>query len=195
MKIIGLTGGIASGKSAVSSVLKEAGAFIIDADQIARDIVRPGEPGYAAVMDTFGAEYFLPGGELNRAKLGALVFSDSAARLRLDRLLHPLIIRKAKEKIARTAKETVVIDAALLIETSLHKLADEVWLVTAPRETRIRRMMERDGVSRHEAIKRIDSQAKDAWRKQYANRVLKNNGDLARLKEEVQMLYKSFQYK
>ena len=193
MKIIGLTGGIASGKSAVSSVLKELGAQIICADQIARDIVSPLEPGNEAIMDTFGSEYFLPNRELDRTKLGTLVFSDASAREQLDRILHPLIIKETLNKIQNTKKDIVIIDAALLIETSLHKLVDEVWLVIAPKEVRIKRIMSRDEITREDAVKRIASQSTDAWRKQFADKILQNNGDLTQLRNKVVELYQRLQ--
>ena len=138
MKIIGLTGGIATGKSQVSSILSELGAIIIDADIVSREVVQKGLPAWQQIKDVFGEEYLLSNGELNRKKLGELVFSDPNALNKLNRITHPAIRAKIEDRInnlkAQGYEGIIVVDAALLLETGWETMVDQVWVVDAPIE-------------------------------------------------------------
>jgi len=178
MRVIGLTGNIAAGKSTVSKELQKLGAIVIDADVIAREAVAPGSEGERAVRAAFGERYFDKNG-LNRRRLGNLVFRDEAARNRLNAILHPIIVGAIKERLAalqrHLPKATCVIDAALLIETGLYKLCSEVWLVVASDDVRLRRIMERDRIPKEEARARMRAQTAQKLKLQKADRVLVND--------------------
>ncbi|HOE57773.1 MAG TPA: dephospho-CoA kinase, partial [Bacillota bacterium] len=145
--VIGLTGGIASGKSTVSAKLKELGAAIIDVDILARSVVSKGEIAYNRIIQCFGESILLPNGEINRKRLGSIVFSDKKKLALLNGITHPEIISRVKERIRelKTAGNSViVVDAAILIEMGLYKYVDSVWVVAADREIQIKRLIERD---------------------------------------------------
>lgn len=184
MRIIGLTGNIASGKSTVSEELKKLGAAIIDADVIARQAVLPGSKVERAVKEAFGDEYFDENG-LNRRKLGKLVFEDEKALQKLNAILHPIIIDMIQDRLAELEREspekTAVIDAALLIEAGLHRLCTEIWLVTAPDDVRENRVMERDGLTREEARARIGAQTPQAEKIPLADKILVNDAGRSEL--------------
>ena len=191
LKIIGLTGNIGCGKSMVSSYLAEKGALIIDADQVARDIVRQGTPALAEIAAHFGSGVLDPTGNLDRKKLGALVFSDPAALAKLNSITHPRIIEaieKEKTKLAakmKTQGGLLVIDAPLLIETGLHHNLDEIWMVTLDPQVQIQRLMTRDGISESEARQRIESQMPQAEKMKFAHRIIDNNGTPEETKEQI----------
>jgi dephospho-CoA kinase len=190
--LIGLTGGIASGKSKVSAYLRELGASVVCADTVSRDIVRPGEAGNLALRKEFGEQYFNKNGELDRKKLSKTVFSDKAALLRLNALLHPLIIRETlrRARELEAGAHLCVLDVPLLIETGMHKQVDEVWLVVCDRELRIERIMQRDGLGRQEALSRMHSQLSDNERRVYASFIIDNSGDFEQTKKQIDALYK-----
>lgn len=161
MKIIGLTGGIASGKSFVAGILSSLGAVIIDADVLARRVVAPGEPAYHAVAREFGAGVLLQGGALDRKALGKIVFSDETARRKLEAIVHPAVAELAERSIAeeeRKGRRAVFYVVPLLFEAGLESMMDEIWVVSVEGETEIDRLMKRDGISRDEAMTRIASQ-------------------------------------
>lgn len=179
MLVIGLTGGIASGKSTVSSFLRQLGAVIIDADVIAREQVAPDSPGWLEIRRCFGEEYFNGDGLLNRKKLGELVFNSPAAREKLNSILHPKIIQAVRERI-KTYQEAaevqlIVVDAPLLIETGMSDLADEVWVVSIDRSEQINRLMQRDRLSQAEAESRLLMQMPLEEKLLYADRVIDNS--------------------
>nr|WP_204261243.1 dephospho-CoA kinase [Blastococcus saxobsidens] len=183
---IGLTGGIGSGKSTVSALLAERGAVVVDADRIAREVLAPGTPGLAAVVTEFGPEVVTPDGSLDRAALAAIVFSDDAARRRLDGLVHPLVRRRTAELVAAAPDDSVVVnDVPLLVETGQAGSYDLVLVVEADVETRITRLVGR-GLTEADARARIAAQATDEQRRAAADVVLDNSGTPERLAEQVQ---------
>lgn len=189
MKIIGLTGGIATGKSQVSSILSELGAMVIDADIVAREVVQKGLPAWQQLKDTFGEEYFLSNGELNRRKLGQLVFSHPDELAKLNSITHPAIKAKIEERIndlkVQGYNGIVVVDAALLLEAGWETMVDQVWVVDAPMEKRIERLMNRDNLTRDQALSRINSQMSQQERIAKADKIIYNNSNIDSLKEQV----------
>ena len=158
--LIGLTGGIGAGKSTVSDYLKKKGYPVLDADKVAREIVEPGTETLAELSDGFGEDILNPDGSLNRSYLAKIVFSDPEQKKLLDKIMHGKIIETLLQR-ARSMKEEpfVFIDVPLLFETGMDRYVDQVWLVDADKETRIRRVMERDGCSREDVLKRMGFQA------------------------------------
>lgn len=176
--IIGLTGGIASGKSTVSRELAKRGIPIIDADVIARALLERDGAAYDAVVRAF-PQFATADGTINRRALGAHVFSDEAALNVLNGITHPIIVAEVKKRAER--EQNAVIDAPLLLEVGLDAICDTVWLVTADRETRIARIIARNGLSRAEAEARIDSQLPEEEKRKRADRVIENNGTMEEL--------------
>ena len=174
--VVGLTGGIASGKSTVSALLRELGAVVICADQLAREVVAPGSAGLAAIVARFGAEFVGADGALDRSRLGDLVFSDPAARRDLEAILHPLIREAFAAGVARAHSgnpgAVVVYDAPLLIEAGAHREVDKVMVVRVDEATQLKRLMARDGLTEVEARGRIHAQMSDRDRLSHANAVL-----------------------
>ena len=195
MYLIGLTGGIASGKSVVSERLSQHGAVIIDADVLAREVVDPGTPGLAAIVAEFGPGMLRPDASLDRAALGVLIFSDAGKRERLNAITHPGIWRRTKELIAeaetRDPGVVVVYDVPLLAEATGERnfSFDLVVVVHTDVGTRIHRMIELRGMSRDEALHRLNSQASDTERLAIADVVIDNNGSLADTLAQVDSLW------
>ena len=190
--VIGLTGGIASGKSTVSAKLKELGAAVIDADLLARDVVRKGEIAYNKIVQCFGADILLPRGEINRKKLGDIVFSDKEKLELLNSITHPEIINRMKERIQELKAEgdkVIVVDAAILIEMGLHKYVDSVWVLSVDRETQLKRLAERDKYDYREAENRINSQFTDEVRKKYADVVIDNSKPIEEVEKRLEELW------
>jgi dephospho-CoA kinase len=182
---IGLTGGIGSGKSTVAALLAQRGARVVDADRIAREVVEPGTPGLAAVVAEFGTGVLSPDGTLDRPALAGLVFSDPAARARLDAVVHPLVRARAGELVAAAPADAVVVqDVPLLVESGQAHSFDLVLVVQTDVETRVARLVER-GLTAEDARARIASQATDEQRRAVADVVLVNDGDRAALTEQV----------
>jgi dephospho-CoA kinase len=150
--VVGLTGGIASGKSAVAAMFVAHGAGLVDTDAVAREVVAPGEPGLEAVRAAFGFKVLSPSGELNRAALRALVFEDDAKRRQLEALLHPLIRARTLAKLAEISAPYAVVAVPLLVETDFGKLVDRVLVVDCPEHTQLERLMKRDAIPRPEAL-------------------------------------------
>jgi dephospho-CoA kinase len=177
--VIGLTGGIASGKSLVSRELKRLGATVIDADQIARDVVRPGSPGWEMVAGEFGRSVIGSDGNLNRKALGQLVFNNPLELQRLNRITHPLILAEIEKLLQQYRSEPggiVVLDAPLLFETGLDRSVDEVWVVLVDHQTQVTRLMERDRLTKAEAERRIRLQMSLEEKAFRADRVIDNWG-------------------
>ncbi len=193
MRIIGLTGGIASGKSLVARLLEGLGGVVIDADQLAREVVAPGEPAYFAIIDEFGAEVLNQDGTLNRKALGRIVFADPRARRRLEEITHPAIAGLAERKLAtlKEAGTTVAIYMApLLIEAGVASRVDEIWVVYADRETQIRRLVRRDGISRDEALQRLAAQMPMEEKRTYGRIVIDNCGAPEETERQVREIWK-----
>jgi dephospho-CoA kinase len=182
---IGLTGGIGSGKSTVSALLAARGALVVDADRIAREVVEPGTPGLAAVVEAFGSQLLRRDGSLDRAGLAAIVFADPAARQRLDGIVHPLVRSRSAELAAAAPEDAVIVhDVPLLVETGQAASYDIVLVVQADPELRVRRLVQR-GLSERDARARIAAQATDEQRRAVADVVLDNDGSPDELADQV----------
>ncbi|GAA3305224.1 dephospho-CoA kinase [Glutamicibacter nicotianae] len=191
MKHVGLTGGVASGKSAVAAKLASLGAVVIDADALARQVVEPGTPGLAAIKDTFGEGILLPDGSLDRPALGAIVFSDAAQRAKLNEIVHPLVREQADALREAAAPGALVVeDIPLLVESGQADRFDAVIVVQAPHDERIRRMVQDRGWSRDDAEARMAAQATDEQRAAVADYLLDNSGSLEELEAQVASLYR-----
>ncbi|WP_375765931.1 dephospho-CoA kinase [Archangium gephyra] len=193
MNIYGLTGGIASGKSTVSRMLRELGAEVLDADVIAREVVEPGTPGLQAVAERF------PGvldahGRLDRAKLGARVFGDAKERAALNAILHPLIGQQfllRTQELAERGLERVIYDAPLLIENRLHEAMNGVVLVWVPRELQKARLMGRDGLDEAAAEARLAAQLPLEEKRRHATWLVDNSGDLGTTRARVEEVWRA----
>lgn len=187
---VALTGGIAAGKSEVLSLLREAGAYVLDADDLAREVVLPGSSGLQAVADTFGPEVLDGEGALHRARMADVVFSDPAARERLEGVLHPLISALAEERMSEAPPGSVVVYAIpLLAETGASARFDVVVLVHAPEELRLARLVGCRGMSEDQARARMRAQVDDAGRRACADIEIDNSGDRAHLRAQVDALW------
>lgn len=183
---VGLTGGVASGKSTVSAMLAELGAVIIDADALAREVVAKGTPGLDAVVSEFGSSLLTPDGELDRAAMGSLVFGDAAARKRLEAIVHPLVFeRMVALEEAATDDDLVVHDIPLLAEGGRADTFDAVVVVDCPPELQVARMVSDRGWTREDAESRIAAQATREDRLAIATHVIDNTGTLDELRDRV----------
>ena len=188
---IGLTGGIASGKSTVAKLLAARGAVVVDADAIVRELQRPGGAALEAIVAEFGTHMLTEAGELDRAALGSLVFGDKDALSRLNAVVHPLVREEAARRIdAAPADAVIVEDIPLLVETGQAGRFDRVVVVQAPRAERLRRMIEDRGMGEADAAARIDAQASDAERAAVATDLLMNDAGLAELETAVDALWR-----
>jgi dephospho-CoA kinase len=186
MKRVGLTGGIAAGKSAVSGMLEDLGAVVIDADVLAREVVRTGTPGLDAVVAAFGEEVLGADGELDRPAMARLVFGDEDARRRLEAIVHPLVFERIVELEAAVPQDAVVVhDIPLLAESGRAGTFDAVLVVDAPAEVQVARMVHDRGWSEAEARARIDAQASRQDRLSIATHVIDNTGTLEDLRNRV----------
>ena len=193
MIIVGLTGGIATGKSLVSGYLKELGAYIIDWDVIARAIEEPGLPTWQDIVNYFGKEILQKDGKLDRSKLGQIVFNDEAKRLKLNSFTHPRVIDEAKKQekaiVEADPKAVVVHDVPLLFEVGIDKMVDKTVVVYITEENQVKRLMARDGISEEDAKSRIRSQMPLAEKLKRADFVIDDNGSIEQTKKQVQKLY------
>ena len=186
---IGLTGGIGSGKSGVAALLAERGAVIVDSDRIAREVVEPGTPGLAAVVEAFGSDVLTAEGSLDRPALAAIVFADPEARRRLDAIVHPLVRARAAEIAAAAPPDAVLVnDVPLLVETGQQGSYDLVLVVEADPETRVARLVER-GLTAEGARARMAAQATDEERRAAADAVLDNSGTPEELAAQVERFW------
>jgi len=186
---VGLTGGIASGKSAVAAELAARGAIIIDADVLAREVVEPGTPALAAIIDRFGPQV-LSDGQLDRTRLAQIVFADPLARRDLERIVHPAVRARAADLERAAGRAAVVVHVIpLLVETGQQEDFDLVVTVDVDHETQIKRLIARNGYTRAEAESRIAAQASREDRRIAADVVLDNTGSLARLREQIDALW------
>lgn len=192
--IVGLTGGIASGKSTVSLLLKNKGAVIIDADEISRNILIPGKPAWTKVIEHFGEKVLRDDENIDRKKLAQIVFSDKKELELLNSITHPIIIEEIKRQLEyykKVDEEVVVIDAALLLELGLNSLVDEVWVVAVDEKTQLERLMLREkNLSRKEALKRIKSQMPLQDKLKYAQRIIDNTGEIERTKKQLDEIWR-----
>ena len=188
MRVIGLTGGIASGKSTAARTLAELGARIVDADQVARDVVAAGQPALAEIARTFGREMLLPDGTLDRKRLGTIIFADADKRRALNAITHPRIAVETQARLAKLRADGVpvaVYEAALLVENGVHKGLDGLLVVVCDEATQLRRLMSRDGYVEADARARIAAQAPMADKVAAATWVVDTSGPLADTKKQL----------
>ncbi len=194
MVVAGLTGGIATGKSTVSALLASLGAAIIDADVIAREVVRPESPAWRKIAGHFGDTVLLPGGELDRDLLGRIVFGDHKQKEVLNRIVHPEVFRwiesRVRELEAEAGRRVVICDVPLLIETGMYRSFEQVILVYVPERIQIARLKERDGVSRAQALTKVRSQRPIEEKKTYATLVIDNSGSREETAERAGEIYR-----
>lgn len=190
MLLVGLTGGIGSGKTTVARMLAERGAVIVDADEVARRALDPGTPGHQRVVEAFGPEVLTKGGSVDREALADVVFQDPGKRHELEAIVHPEVFRLLQEAVAehRDSDRLVVFDAALLVETGFDRACDVVVVVSVPVEEQIRRLEER-GMDAEEAKRRIEAQVAPEAREERADVLLPNSGSLEELEGRVEGLW------
>ena len=195
MILVGLTGGIATGKSTVAGMFKRCGATVIDADALAREVVQPGKPAWREIVGTFGKTVLNSDHTLNRQTLGVRVFGHPAKLRRLERIIHPRVareqIRLTKQAARNDPKAVAIYDVPLLFEAGIDTRVDTTIVVTADRETQIARLKKRNGLSRAEALRRIKSQMPLADKRRRADYTLDGTLPLPQLKKQVRSLYQS----
>jgi dephospho-CoA kinase len=191
--LVGLTGGIATGKSTVSAMFAHRGARVIDADVLAREVVAPGQPPYSQIVKEFGSEILQEDGHLDRKRLGSIVFRDPTMRKRLEEITHPAIRRRQERILAALEEEAfegiVIWDAALLIESGSQKTMDRVVVVVTDPATELARLMARDGIPEEEARRRIASQMPIALKARLADYVIDNSGTREQTEARVREVY------
>lgn len=190
--VVGLTGGVASGKSVVAGMFVKLGATLIDTDVIAREVVALGEPGLAAVANAFGPEVLLPSGELNRPALRKRVFADEAERHRLESLLHPLIRARTRARLAEVTTPYALVAVPLLVETQFGALVDRVLVIDCPEPVQLERLMRRDAMPREEALAMVRAQADRATRLRAAHDIVDNSGPLDATRRQVEQLHRRY---
>ncbi len=194
MILVGLTGGVATGKSTVAQMFQRCGAFVIDADALAHQVVEPDKPAWRAIVKTFGKAVLNPDRTINRQALGALVFRNRASLRRLEQIIHPRVAREQARLTARArrndSKAVVIYDVPLLYEAGIDKRVEKVIVVTADRETQIARLKKRNGFPRADAIRRIRSQLPLRQKARAADYLLDGTTPRPRLLAQVKRLYR-----
>jgi len=188
VQLVGLTGGIATGKSTVARILATLGAPVIDADQVARAVVEPGSPALFAIVEAFGPSALRSDGSLDRSAMRSRITHDAAARRRLEAITHPAIRQAIVAEITRLAGEghpAVVVEAALMVESGSYKMYPHLIVVSADRERQLDRLVRRDGMSPDDAGALISTQASTAEKEAVATHVIRNDGDLAELEAQT----------
>ena len=192
MRKVGLTGGIASGKSTVSGMFRDIGVPVIDADVIAREVVAPGSRALEAIVDAFGGEILTEEKSLNRARLGEIVFSDPAKKKVLERILHPEIIAEQDRRLRGLEQEgrtpVAVVDAAVMIESGSWKRFDSIVVVDCDESQQIGRLRRRNGMNEKEAIRRVNAQMPLSEKVKYADHVIDNRGSIDDTRKQVEAL-------
>ena len=189
---VGLTGGIASGKSLVGSMFVKLGAALIDTDIVAREVVARGEPGLAAVSAEFGPGVLLPSGELNRPALRSLLFADEARRATLESILHPLIRSRTLAKLSELLVPYAILVVPLLVETSFSSLVDRILVVDCPESAQLERLMRRDAIPRPEALAMLRAQVDRATRLKAAHDIIDNTGTPEVTRRQVELLHRRY---
>lgn len=193
MRLIGLTGGIASGKSTVSRMLADRGAVVVDADRIAREVVEPGRPAHAAIVGRFGREILLPGGGIDRPALAAVVFRDPEALAELNAITHPEVLAEMAHRIEtlRSTDACVVVDVPLLVESGATEGFDAILVVTAGADQQVERLARDRAMREEDARARIAAQASDEAKRAAATHVIENIGSLEDLETKVDAFWRS----
>lgn len=195
--VIGLTGGIASGKSTVSQMIKEKGIRVVDADIIAKEAVSKGSAALHQIVQTFGEEVLLPNGELNRQQLGTIIFSDEEKRKQLNAIVHPEVRKemlKQRDEGVSNNETFVVLDIPLLFESKLEGLVDRIIVVYTTPELQLSRLMNRNDLSEEEALSRIHSQQPLEEKCQKADRVIENTKDLAFIRKQLENILNEWEH-
>lgn len=198
--LIGLTGGIATGKSTVSNILKELGYQVIDSDQISREVVKQGKPAYNDIVEVFGKRILLEDGSINREKLGKIIFKSDASRKKLNSIVHPRVFEGIIEEINRLKfiTSTIFVDIPLLFEAralmeEYNLVFQQIWMVYADEDTQIERLMVRDNISRDYAIDKVRAQMDVEEKRRLADKVIYNEGDINYLKENIMSILAQLQ--
>ena len=195
MIVVGLTGGVATGKTTVAKMFKQCGAAVIDADQLAHDVVKPGKPAWRAIVKLFGRTVINQDRSLDRQALGNIIFHNPNKRRQLERIIHPRVAREQQRLVRRIAKgkphAVIIYEVPLLFEAGVDKRVDATIVVTADRDTQIARLKKRNGFSRAEAIRRIRSQMSLAKKIQRADHVLNGTFPRPSLRKQVGQLFKN----
>jgi len=189
-QIIGLTGNIATGKSVVRRMLEHLGAYTIDADALSHRVISKGAPGYQSVLDKFGTWLLDQDGQINRTKLGRLVFSDGQALAQLEDIIHPYVLQAVDVLTKRAPHTVVVIEAIKLLESDLRSQCDEIWVTDAPQAVQIERLLRKRGLSQEEAVQRIHSQSAQKEKLAAAKVIISNNGSYDDLWKQVSEAWK-----
>ena len=197
MIVAGLTGGIGTGKSTVAAVFAEAGAVIIDADEIARDVVAKGRPAWCRIVAHFGRDVLLPDGDIDRKKLGAIIFNDTRQKAHLDRIVHPHVIAETEQQLKEIEKvqpqAVVILDVPLLIEAGMDRDLDDVIVVYTPEAVQLKRLMRRDRLTAAEGLSRIRSQMPIEEKKMRATVVIDNSTSPAVTRKRVLTVFADLQ--
>jgi dephospho-CoA kinase len=197
MIVVGLTGGVATGKSTVAKIFKRCGAVVIDADELARDVVKPGKPAWRQIVRTFGRSVLTPDRTINRHALGAIVFRHPAKRRLLEQIIHPRVAREQARRTTQAARQdphaVVIYDVPLLFEAGIDKRVNRTIVVTADRENQISRLKRRNGLTRAEAIRRIKSQMPLSMKARRADHILDGMSAPSALRTQIRHLYRTFQ--
>lgn len=196
MILIGLTGGVATGKSTVAKIFEKCGAIVIDADELAREVVQPGKPAWREIVRTFGTGILHPDRTIDRHALGAIVFRDKKNLRRLERIIHPRVAREQTKLVKRAEKKDpkaiVIYDVPLLFEAGIDKRVDKTVVVAANRETQIMRLKKRNGLTRAEALRRIRSQMPLAMKRLRADYILDGTKNREGLSRDISRLFGDF---
>lgn len=185
--VIGLTGNIGTGKSAVLAMLRDLGADTIDADAVAHEVMRPGQPAHTGIVQAFGSDILAADGTIDRARLGAIVFRDAAALAQLEGIVHPAVFARMQTLVRGSRQPVVVIEAIKLLEAGYSiTLCDVIWVVTSPRAQQISRLMQSRDLSQAEAELRIDAQPPQADKVRQADVVIDNSGTLDETRQQVE---------
>lgn len=194
MIVAGLTGGIATGKSTVSAFLEQAGAVIVDADKIARHLVRKGQPAWQKIVDAFGLSILLPDGELDRSRLGEIIFNDPHQKRILNRIVHPEVGSETAVQLAEIEKNQpdslVILDVPLLIESGMDAGLSEIIVVVIPEPLQIERLMHRDNLSQEQALARMRSQMPIDEKRKHATRLIDNSGSRENTRRQTMDIYR-----
>ena len=190
--IVGLTGGIASGKSLVGAMFVKLGATLIDTDVVAREVAARGEPGLAAIVAEFGSGVLSPSGDLNRPALRSLVFADDAKRRKLEAILHPLIRSRTRAKLAELAAPYALVAVPLLVETSFGELVDRILVVDCPEALQLERLLRRDAIPKPEALAMLKAQVDRATRLKAAHDIIDNSGTIEATRRQVELTHRRY---
>lgn len=188
--VIGLTGNIATGKSVVRRMLEHLGAYTIDADALSHRVISKGAPGYQPVLETFGMWLLDKDGQINRSKLGRVVFADREALRQLENIIHPYVSQAIDLLVRRAHQRVIVIEAIKLLESSLRSRCDTIWVTDAPQDVQVERLMRKRGMSREDALQRVRSQSAQKEKLAAANVVITNNGSYDDLWKQVNQAWK-----